>query len=433
MDGRGSWSGVIPSGVVCCSPPLLSRCTVLTLMNRPEESEPQNESNPYTPPPASSLLGAEAYASRGFVEYLDISLVGRPTLKDLQVYLKSEGYVSLFSLIVAAVGCFLLLVLSSLWGYPAIAITVGFCGFIVLTMSVSTMPYRISLFKNLYPTWDLMDSVELCSTGVTVCHQGTSVSYDWDWFGRAVVAGKVIALIPAIQPAKPVLIGQSMLQGEVGKRTSDWDALVDFSRTEVGLKRKSGSNKVDKLEYADMARRNQELQCRHDRERTVAAVPGSWLFCGRVTTEDLSRIPRASQRLQKTHRSKVVAWLLVVIVAVFCAGVSELAFGAFWILSGLYLLYVLAWGVKSGRRNLNEDVREICYLMGYGTTDYVCLDGGIVVSRIPWSDLRVLANDDAFLAMQTGTSGQYVIVREDMFETPEHWAEFQRVAQSKGA
>ena len=321
---------------------------------------------------------------------------------------------------------------SQVWGgYPAIAITIGFCGFIVLTMFVSTMPYRTSLFKNLYPTWDLMDSVEISSLGVTVCYEGSRFTCEWDWFSRAVVAGNVIALFPAIQPTKPVLIGESMLPRATSSQMKhDWGAIVDFVKTKTVAERKLSSNKRSKLDDAEKARGILELQCSQDRKRTVAAVPGSWLFCGSVTTADLRHIPVAKNSLKKTHRSHVVAWLLVVIVAVFCAGVSELAFGAFWILSGLYLLYVIAWRVKAGRRTLFKDVKKICYLQGYATTDHICLDGGISVSIFPWEDLQVLANHRACIAMQAGSSGQYVIVREDMFEMAEHWAEFQRLAES---
>ena len=398
-----------------------------------EEFEPLSPDNPYAPPPASSLIGAGTIATGGFTECLEVSLVGRPTPKDLKSYLKSEGYVNLFSLICTIIGCLLLLAISGLWGYAAIAITIALCGFVVLTMFVSTMPYRISVFKNLHPNWDLMDAVEVSSFGMTVCYAGSRRDYGWDWFSHAVVGRKVIALIPATQPEKPVLVGKSMLQRAAsGQMNADWDAIVEFVKIRPGIRVTRRSRRDSKSgDDAEKAGRNLLLQCSHDRERTVVASPASLLFSGSVTIDDVSRIPAVQNNVQKTGRSKVVASLLVFLIGLLCSGVSEMVFGAFWILSGLYLLYVIAWGLRAGRRSVVQTSGKLCYLQGYASTEHICVDGGVTVSRFPWADLQVVASQSDFMAFQTNNADQYVIVREDMFEMSEHWVEFQQRAQEK--
>jgi hypothetical protein len=81
-----------------------------------------------------------------------VNLVGKPSGKDLKAYLKSDGHVSLLNFVGCIVGAGLLLFNAIMWRSAVLVITVGFTGFLVVTMFVSTMPYRITFCRLLMPT-----------------------------------------------------------------------------------------------------------------------------------------------------------------------------------------------------------------------------------------------------------------------------------------
>ena len=198
------------------------------IVNEPTKNFcPQHATNPYAPPRSSSVEG-------GFNESLVVNLVGKPSGKDSKAYLKSDGHVSLLNFVGCIVGAGLLLFNAIMWRSAVLVITVGFTGFLVVTMFVSTMPYRISLLHNLNPHWDWLDATEISLSGVTVCYARSSHAHRWEGFSHAVVGRNVIASIPVTQSATLVLVSKSMLQiGSSQQTKDDRDSILDVVKKKL--------------------------------------------------------------------------------------------------------------------------------------------------------------------------------------------------------
>ncbi|MDE0865116.1 MAG: hypothetical protein OSA98_15100 [Rubripirellula sp.] len=163
-----------------------------------------------------------------------VNLVGKPSGKDFKAYLKSDGHVSLLNFVGCIVGVGLLLFNAIMWRSAVLVITIGFTGFLVVTMFVSTMSYRISFLQTLNAHWDWLDATEIPLSGVTVCYAGSSHAHRWEGFSHAVVGRNVIASIPVTQSATLVLVSKSVLQiGSCQQAKDDRDSILDVVKKKL--------------------------------------------------------------------------------------------------------------------------------------------------------------------------------------------------------
>ena len=123
--------------------------------------------------------------------------------------------------------------------------------------------------------------------------------------------------------------------------------------------------------------------------------------------------------------------LLIFFIAMVCAGVSKMASSAFWILPSLYILYLIACRIKAGKSGRTSSFSNLYYLQGYASMDTVCIDTGVAVSTFPWLNLKFVAYHNDFVALPTRDQRQYVIASEDIFETPEQWAQCRKLVHEK--
>ena len=393
-----------------------------------------NSVNPYAPSIAAPAVKKEGSALQSNLN-LNLELVGCPTSQQLRCFIAAERSLSLAGSM--AIICLIspLLIISFVEALPGLfAISIGVSGLVLVMHIVSTVQYRVGLFKNQYPQWDALDGGRIDSNGLTLFDGDSWLLYRWVWFSHAIVTRSAISFIPCLQSKCPVLVGETMLlSGASGNAIEEWEL---FSKSAVDqLERSQGAFYKHRLNIdPSRTRSNLELICDRGRHRTVATEAGAVEFSGDVTTRDLEQIPEGIGDLTRTRRSLVVIVLITLFGGLIAGGVSELWLEAFWILLAFYLMLLLALYVRARTTTVRAFQRRHYFLLGYATDDYLLLDLDISVSRFAWRDMHLLLATDGLIAMKAGRRGQVIVLRPDMFESAEQWERvFNNVTQQETA
>ncbi len=379
-----------------------------------------NPLNPYGPPVVDPGVRKVDDANQS---HLSVQLLGHPTHTELNACLAAEqrgnwlGFSALlvFFLVPA-------LVAAANTSLPSLfLVCAGVCGGVVVMYAVSQVRYRAGVFENEFPQWAAMDGGQIDSDGITLFEGDSWLMYRWRWFSHAVVAGNVISFVPALRSKCPVLVGQNMLVYEGFEDVvSDWEAFCKSSVDFLDLSRGAFYKKRLTIDPAQ-TRSNVELICNRARLRTISPEPGSVSFCGDVTTRDLEQVSKHAVALTRTFRSRFVVGSLLICGGLIAGGLSALLLGAFWILLGFYCMLILAWNIKARTTRVRPTQRRHYFMLGYVTDEHIVLDLGIVLTSFAWHEIKVLAADHDWIAIQSGRLGQPVVLRRDMFETAEQW------------
>jgi len=376
--------------------------------------------NPYLPPVADPAAGRNSIDVRFTDEFL---LAGRPTDQQLLAILKTEQTGCLLGVVLLSIGPLLIPAMGEI--PPAfIAISVGLYGLAVITHVVSMLRYRVGVFKNQFPHWNAMDGGLVGSEGITLYGGDSWSLYRWESFSHAIVTTSAISIRPNLQSKCPVLIGNTMLQSELsGNPVDDWGRFIKALESQFAHARGSFDKNRTNIDPKRRAE-NLKVMCDRKRARSIAIEAGAIPFSGEVTTHDVERLPAGVAGLRRTMRSRLVSALLMLFATLILGGVSALAFGAFWILLSLGMLYVVAWKLSVRRKSSSRAAGRHYFLLGQATPERVVLDLGITVSSFVWSDMHLLVAGDDFIALRGTRSGQLIVARSDMFETREQWTRF---------
>ncbi len=168
-----------------------------------------NSVNPYAPSIAAPAVKKEGSALQSNLN-LNLELVGCPTSQQLRCFIAAERSLSLAGSM--AIICLIspLLIISFVEALPGLfAISIGVSGLVLVMHIVSTVQYRVGLFKNQYPQWDALDGGRIDSNGLTLFDGDSWLLYRWVWFSHAIVTRSAISFIPCLQSKCPVLVDRA--------------------------------------------------------------------------------------------------------------------------------------------------------------------------------------------------------------------------------
>jgi hypothetical protein len=368
--------------------------------------------NPYAPPrsePPSSTAPAtlDLLSEHGPIEFS-----GALDERDLRDFLRAHGHIGCGWLLgmLLTLAAFLLM-LAAL----AAAAFVAVVGLSAILIAVSTIRYRLLVFQSLNPHWDQPLRGEVNRHGIDRQQAASSSFYRWDWYSGAVVGERIVAFLPATQPAQPLILSLNMLTGQ-----DQWDRLLEVCRA-IGIISADGPREDQRAEQ------NLDMLRQPERPRTIPPPRGAIAFRGRVRRSDFEDLPRAYRRRKRPVRAYVVSVTLAVLSMLLLAAISEALFGPFLLVPGVVLLYAgaTAWMVRWRSRS---PAGAIYYLNGFATPTSLVTDFTLTTAQTPWSNWRLLRRSDTSLALARRGSTQIIVLRRDMFENQDDWQQLCRLA-----
>ena len=369
------------------------------------------DANPYAPPqtevsrelPTPSIETLEAHGP--------ISFSGVVDQQDLNQYLRTDGHVGCAPMLGALICVGLILLFPLMVGGGLAAIAIGALGIVVVTLSVSTIPYRRLVFQNINPDWRQPKQGQLRPDGVTIERAGTRIFYRWDWFDSAIVADRVVAFLPATQRGAPLLITQSML--------TDLEYWIRVQQVAQAVA-------VTTIQSPDGDQRRYQneriLRDRH-RPRTVEVPNGAVPFQGPLTAAELANVPGRFRPRQRPTRTYVVNTILIVHIGLILAGVSLLVFRGLLTLPIVVSLYIIS-AIFFGRWRSRESHAIVNYLNAFATPSSIVSDFAVTTADVPWSSLQVVLRTDDTVVLRRREWIQFVVARRKMFDSDDSWQQF---------
>ena len=385
---------------------------------------PTHRANPYSPP--TEACHQESPPARvTLLSGQSIRFSGHPDQKELDDYLRAHAYISLPKLLLTGFASTLLLVVLATLGAPFVLISIGILGMLVITLTVSTLPYRRIVFDNLNPNWSDPVEGEIKQDGIALRFGDAATSYRWDWFCCVVLGKNSAAFLPATQTGNPLFVTRRMLRCDSEtERDQLWLEIVQVAES-LGLL--TDQQAIDDRLRSQIARLLRDT----NRDRTIVPPHESIPFQGKFTTSDLTRVSGRSSDPTKLLRSRLVSNSLLVFAAIGLSGISELILGHYWMLPALLFCYVIAWhayGIRWRKRLKSPTL--LYYLHGFAEEDSLTLDLAVYVTTIPWTSLQLVQDDDDFLAFRRPHRTQLLAARSNMFASPEDWRRFRKLALS---
>jgi hypothetical protein len=367
--------------------------------------------NPYAPPQAEVSWEIPA----PLVETLDtdgpISFAGAVDEAHLHEFLKSDGHVGCAQMLLGLISLSLILLVLAFLGGGFTAIAIGCLGVIVVTLTVSTIPYRRLVFQNINPDWNRPRRGLMRADGVVVRRDETALFLRWDWFDGAVIGDRFVAFLPATQRAAPLLVTRSMLVN-----LDDWNRLTQVA----------GAISVDSERFSKGDQRrgqNQRILRDRSRARTVDVPTEAIPFQGTLTAAELARVPGRYRRRQRPLRTYVVNTVLVTHVGLVLAGLSQLFLEQALALPIVVLFYVVVTAVLGRWRG--RDGRVIVnYLNAFATESSVVSDFAVTTAEVSWSALQPVLRTDDVVVLQRRQWIQFIVARRNMFASDEAWQRF---------
>jgi hypothetical protein len=298
----------------------------------------------------------------------------------------------------------------------------GILGWLGLMLVTSLLPYRRSVFTSGNPTWDWPVRGELNVDGLAMHRQDAESRYRWDWFGGTIVHDQVVAFLPALHPHQPLLFTPAMMS-----QLDDWDRLVGVARTlgaAIDPMSTSESRKYD----------NRAIIRSRKRTRSIAVPVDAIPFEGVVSMGDLKHLPPVMLRRNRPTR----AYLLIAGLAIFASFVviGTARISGFDVLVPTFLVILVALPLLMlflvrRIRSLRSVGDTIYYLTGFADDEGVTTDFGVTSTFVPWHALRLSEINDEAVAMSRPGIRQFIVARNDMFDTPPQWMRFQELVRRK--
>jgi hypothetical protein len=370
--------------------------------------------NPYAPPQTESFAEVPAPSLETLKQIGPIPYAGGPDERALDEFLYAYGHVDWgYLLVVGFVLTFVLLSVSLFMGGFLLAF--GGIGLVIIVLTVSTTSYRRLVFENINPRWNQPNHGALTAEGVRIDRKQSSAFFRWDWYGGAVISDQVVALLPATQPAQPLLITQAMLL-----KLDDWSRLLEVASA-IGLV--SDEAPIDNQHR----QKNLRLLRRANRARSIAPPPGAIAFEGALDADDFQRLPDRFRWRERPLRSYAVIAGLFFFGSFVVIAISQSVFQQLAFLPAFILIYAVLAGIgfafrKLRRRNVRSNA--IYYLVAFATDTSLVIDFLITTTKVDWSALRLVSRTKDRIVLQRREWIQFIVARRDMFSSEEDWQRF---------